>query len=79
MGERGMRTVLRLLGIGWYIAFSIAAFTYGGVWLDDRLDASPVFTLIGLGIGLAVALTGMYRMLLAVLADTARPNDETKE
>ena len=78
METRGMAAVLRLLGIGWYIALSIAAFTYGGVWLDSRLDASPVFTLIGLGVGLAVALTGMYRMLLAVLADTAGPNDETK-
>jgi hypothetical protein len=44
---------LRLMGIGWYFALCIALGVGGGVWLDSRLDISPLFTLLGLCIGLA--------------------------
>ena len=38
----------------------------GGWWLDGRTGWSPLLTLLGLGLGLAVALVGMMRMLLSV-------------
>ena len=59
---------VRLLGIGWYFAFCIALGIGGGVWLDGRLDISPLFTLLGLCIGLAAAFYGGYRMLIEALA-----------
>ena len=71
MRARGMGTVLRLLGIGWYVALSILGGGLGGAWLDDRLDLGPLFTLVGLGLGVAVAVVGMYRMLLAVLSEAS--------
>lgn len=40
----------------------------GGWWLDGRTGWSPLLTLLGLGLGLAVALVGMMRMLLSVFA-----------
>ena len=67
MNSHKMGTVLRLVGIGWYIGMCIGGGAYGGLLMDRWLDLSPVFTLLGLGAGLFVAIVGMFRMLLAVL------------
>ncbi len=61
-------TILRLVGIGWYVAVCIAGGSFGGLWLDRQLGLSPILTLVGLGLGIAVAIAGMYRMLMAVLS-----------
>ncbi len=71
-----MRTVFRLLGIGWFVAFCILGGAFGGVWIDGRMDTSPLFTLIGIGLGLVAAGVGMVRMLSAVFSQAAEPNDE---
>ena len=71
-----MRTVFRLLGIGWYVAFCILGGAFGGVWLDGRMDLSPLFTLIGIGLGLVAAGIGMVRMLSAVFDQAAESNSE---
>ena len=78
MGTRGMRIVLRLLGIGWFVALSIAGLGYAGYWFDGRLDLSPLLTLLGLGAGVAIALIGMFRMLAALFTDstTSSPPDD---
>lgn len=68
-----MGTVLRLLGIGWYVGLCIGGGAFGGLWLDRRLDSGPALTLLGLALGIAIAIIGMYRMLMAVLNAT---NDE---
>jgi F0F1-type ATP synthase assembly protein I len=59
---------VRLLGIGWYFALCIALGIGGGVWLDDRFGISPLFTLLGLSLGLAAAFYGGFRMLMEALA-----------
>lgn len=76
MNRGNMGTVLRLVGIGWYVAICIAGGTLGGLWLDRRVDTGPALTLVGLGIGIAMAVIGMVKMLLAVLAP---PDDSTYE
>ena len=58
-----MRLVARLLGVGWYAAICIVGGVWGGVWLDDRLVTSPLFLLIGLMLGIAIAGAGIYWML----------------
>ena len=63
-----MRLVARLLGVGWYVAICIVGGVWGGVWLDEKLGASPLFLLIGLMLGLGVAGAGMYRMLAALFS-----------
>jgi hypothetical protein len=68
-----MALVLRLLGIGWYVAVCIAGGTYGGFLLDRKFELSPLLTLLGLGLGIAVAVVGMMRMILAVFA--AKPDE----
>lgn len=56
---------LELLGIGWYIAISIGLGLGGGLWIDGIIGTSPAFTLIGLALGLVIALYGAYRMVIA--------------
>lgn len=65
-----MGMVLRLVGIGWYVALCLLSGSLGGIWLDNRVGSSPLFILLGLGAGLAVAAFGMYRMLMAVLSQS---------
>ena len=66
----------RLIAIGWYIALSIALGLGAGVWLDGKAATAPIFTLIGLFLGLAIALIGGYRMLVEVTM--ARRNGEDR-
>lgn len=68
MNSRGIAVVLRLIGIGWYVAICIGGGALGGWRLDGWLGLEvPVFTLSGLGLGIALAAIGMFRMLRAVL------------
>jgi F0F1-type ATP synthase assembly protein I len=58
---------LRFTGVGFYIGGCIVGGVYLGVWLDGKVDISPLFTLLGLGLGLFVAFYGTYRMLIPAL------------
>lgn len=60
---------LRFTGIGFYIAGCIILGVVLGVWLDEIVDIKPLFTLLGLGLGLFFAFFGTYRMLLPALGE----------
>ena len=62
-----MTTVLKLVGIGWYVGICIGIGALLGMWGDDVFDIGPILTLTGVGLGLIFAISGMYRMLNAVL------------
>jgi F0F1-type ATP synthase assembly protein I len=61
------QTAIRLIGVGWYIALSIAGGTLGGLWLDSKLGTKPVFIISGLFIGMIVAFYGVYRMIIPLM------------
>ena len=65
----------RLIGIGWYFAVCIVIGIVGGVLLDRAVDSAPLFTLLGLALGLIAAFYGGYRMLMEAL----QPNRGRKE
>ncbi len=69
MRGRKVALVLRLVGIGWFVAMCIGGGAVGGLFLDRQLETAPILTLLGLCVGIAVAVLGMYRMLMAVLAN----------
>ena len=66
---------LRLTGLGWYIALCIVGGLVGGYWLDGVTGTVPLFTLLGVVLGSAVAFYGVYRMVLPLLREAG---DETK-
>jgi F0F1-type ATP synthase assembly protein I len=63
---------LQLLGIGWYIVVAIGLGLAAGLWLDGYLGTSPLFTLIGILLGVTVALVGAFRMMVRA---TTPPKD----
>ena len=60
---RRLPRTLRLLGLGWYIAFCLVIGTLGGVWLDRQLNVAPLFLLIGLALGLVAGFFGAFKMV----------------
>ena len=56
-----------LLGIGWYFATCILLGVVLGLWADSATGLEPVFTLVGIFVGLAVAMAGGIGMLMPFL------------
>lgn len=73
----GLPPALRLLGIGWYLALCIALGVGGGVWLDRQLGITPLFTFVGLFLGMAAAFYGGYRMIVEYVLDHGRGKGES--
>ena len=54
---------LRLIGLGWYVAFCIVIGVVGGVFIDQRLNTKLIFTLMGLAFGTTSAFYGLIKMI----------------
>ncbi len=65
-----------LVGIGTYLAISIAGMAVVGNLLDRRFDTEPVLTLIFLVLGLAVGFYGAYVQLRDFVRRSLPPPDE---
>jgi hypothetical protein len=66
----------QLLGIGFYVVTCIAGGTLAGWWLGDK---KPLFAVIGLVIGLVVAVYGGYRMVKPLIDAYGKNNKNGKE
>lgn len=67
------------LGLGWGFAFAVGLFVALGWFLDNWLDASPVFTVIGVFVGGAAGFYFVVRQALDIQQDSRtrkRGNDE---
>jgi len=64
--DENIKKAIKALGIlstvGLAMALSIAIGAYGGYLLDKRLQTSPWFSLIGLGMGIVAAFRNLYVM-----------------
>ncbi len=60
---------LRFTGLGWYIAFCIAIGILGGLWLGSVVGTRPLFTLLGLFVGLSASGFGVYKMVEPLLKE----------
>jgi len=58
---------LRLVGVGWYIGICIVLGVAGGLWLDNKFNTRPVLAIVGLILGIIVAIYGTYRMILPTI------------
>ena len=75
----GLPPSARLIGIGFYFATCIVLGTLGGRELDRALDTGQVFTLLGLALGLVLAIYGGIKQLMDVLAEINRRRTEGKQ
>jgi len=58
---------LRLTGVGFFIGISIVGGVVVGLWVDSKLGTSPVLVIVGLILGVILAVYGVYQMLLPLL------------
>lgn len=73
MNRRSLNLVLQLVGIGWYVGICLVGGVLLGLWVDEKTGLLPLFTLLGLLLGLVLAFYGMYRMVLPLIQG---PRDE---
>lgn len=77
--DKRLTSAMSLLGIGWFFAVSIVGGIVGGWLLDGWLGTEPLFTILGLFLGLAVAFYGGFRALMRVMAETSGKTKGTDE
>ena len=72
---------MQLIGIGFYVGVCIVIGTLGGRELDKLFDTGKLLTILGLALGLALAIWGSIRQLLDVLRqmDTRRMEGKRSE
>ena len=58
---------MRLVGVGRYIGISILLGIIGGSWLDSEYGTQPLWVIVGLLLGIIVAVYGVYQMLLPLI------------
>jgi F0F1-type ATP synthase assembly protein I len=71
--------MLSLLGMGFYIAIAIVLGIWGGHWLDEQFNTNPLFLIIGLILGIAVAVLGSYNMMKPFIKDANKPDNNDKK
>lgn len=62
--DRDMKRIAMATTLGFGTALALALSVAAGVWLDQKLDTIPVFTLIGLALGLLSAGYQLYELAL---------------
>ena len=71
--------MLSLLGMGFYIAMAIVLGIWGGNWLDGKFNTGPLLLIIGLILGIAVAVLGVYNMLKPYIDDAKKAENNSKK
>ncbi len=52
------------LSLSWTLLFSLLIPLLAGIWLDKKLDTTPLFSLAGAVLGILAATVGVARMTL---------------
>ena len=62
--------------LGWVVAFSLLIPLAAGLWLDKRLQTMPLFTIIGMLIGILAATVGTLRIALRMMDRLAQQSQQ---
>jgi F0F1-type ATP synthase assembly protein I len=55
--------------VGFFIGGSIVLGVFAGLWLDSKLNTSPILVIAGLVLGIVIAFYGVYQMLLPLISN----------
>ncbi|MCA9388282.1 AtpZ/AtpI family protein [Candidatus Berkelbacteria bacterium] len=59
--------VLSLVGkLGFVIALPAAVFAFGGAYLDKKLETTPLFILLGLGLAVLSSVVWVYKFVKSI-------------
>ena len=72
-------SMLSLLGMGFYIAVAIVLGIWGGHWLDEKFNTNPLLLIVGLILGIAVAVLGVYNMMKPFIKDANKSDVNKKD
>ena len=72
-------TMLSMMGMGFYIAIVIVLGIWGGHWLDGKFNTGPLWLIIGLFLGIAVAVLGVFNMLKPFIESARKTGDNSKK
>jgi F0F1-type ATP synthase assembly protein I len=73
--QRDSKNWAWLLSLGWMIAGELAVFTFGGIWLDNKLQSSPLFLLLGMLFSMIAMGTTIWRFVRTL----NQSDDENKQ
>jgi len=54
----------------WRVAVPFFIFSLGGIWLDDRYDSEPLYTVIGVFVALIAVAVVVYKYVNTYFPDT---------
>ncbi|MCZ6792205.1 MAG: AtpZ/AtpI family protein [Planctomycetota bacterium] len=66
---------LRYSHLGMLFFAAVGLFTWGGIWLDGRLETGVLFTLLGLALGFAGGLRALYKELVRSTSSPGPPDE----
>ncbi len=70
--RKQLRLANRASAVGAELAIATLLGLFGGSWLDGRFGTRHVFTVLGLVLGMAAGMKGLYRLVHAERQKTAR-------
>lgn len=63
-------------GVGLQFTGAILLFLFAGRWLDDRLDTSPWFVILGVFVGFGLGFFSIYRQMVIIPRERERARRE---
>ena len=79
LGWDRVRSALRYIGLGWYVAICLVAGLVLGLWADSWLGTRPLFLLVGLFLGIAGAFLGLLRVVSRIVRGDTPADGKAKE
>jgi F0F1-type ATP synthase assembly protein I len=64
------------LQLSWVLLFSLLIPLLVGIWLDKKLDTTPLFILIGMALGILAATVGVARLVMRTFAQASHETAE---
>jgi len=58
------------MNLSWTMLFSLLIPLLAGIWLDKKLDTTPLFILIGAVLGISAATIGVARVAMRTFSST---------
>lgn len=64
--------------LGYIIAIPIAAFGFGGAFLDKKYGTSPLFIFIGFFLSIIISSIGIYRKAKIIISEAEKKTPQSK-